>query len=82
MPLTLCGFFFPQIKTLSRISMERVPQAVDKAEAKHHEADTEGYSRTGRRKKGGENRLKKQVFSARHYGGAYIRCNTRCCAGL
>lgn len=59
MPLTLWGFFFlllffffPQIKTLSRISMEWVPQAVDKAEAKHHEADTEGYSRAGRRKKG------------------------------
>lgn len=44
------GFFFFQIKTLSRISIDRVPQAVDKAEVKHHEADTEGYLRVGRRK--------------------------------
>lgn len=52
MPLTLFFFFFFQIKTLSRISIDRVPQAVDKAEAKHREAGMEGYSRVGRRKRG------------------------------
>lgn len=61
MPLTLWFFFF-QIKTLSRISIERVPQAVDKAEVKHHEADTEGYVRVGRRKeKEGERKQDKKT---------------------
>lgn len=77
-------FFLPQIKTLSRISMEWAPQVVDKAEAERHEETTEEYLRVGRKKGddgGEENRLKKQVFSAHHYGGAYIRCNTRSCGG-
>lgn len=62
MPLTLCGFFFPQIKTLSRISMERVPQAVDKAEAKHHEADMEGVFKNRKEKEGGRKQVKKTGF--------------------
>lgn len=64
--------------------MERVPQVVDKAEAERREAAREGYLRVGRRKGGDvgeENRLKKQVFSAHHYSGAYIRCNSRSCGG-
>jgi len=44
---------------LSRISIEWVPQAVDKAEVKHQEADVEGYLRVGRRK--GEEGERKQV---------------------
>lgn len=45
-------FFSPPIKTLSGISMERVPQVVDKAEAERQEAATEGHVRVGRRKGG------------------------------
>lgn len=57
-------FFFPQIKTLSRISMEWVPQVVDKAEVEHQEAAAEGYLKVGRRKadEGGRKQVKKAGF--------------------